>query len=269
MRLRDLAFLLGGAGSAMLVYGSLHEAKRLVLEERTLPLKGWPEHLRGYRIAVLADLHLQGPWSLKQAKRAVALALDQSPDMVVIAGDVVDRWKEGREDLVYEALYPLLLMEGKALAVPGNHDYFYGDADRLAPVFDALNIRFLRNEAWVRDGITWVGIDSAAEDKADPVGAVLQIHEQPAIAIWHEPDLVGSLPYGPLLQISGHSHGGQFRFPGGFTPMHSHLGKLYPEGFYPDAPTPLYVSRGVGVTGPPSRFLCPPEVSLLTLVPGV
>lgn len=269
MRLRDLAFLLGGAGTAMLVYGSLHEAKRLTLEAKTLPLKGWPDRLKGYRIAVLSDLHLQGPWSLRMAQRAVAMALDQEPDMVVLAGDLVDNWKPGREDLVYEALYPLLLMEGSVVAVPGNHDYYRGDAGRLAPVLDALNIRYLRNEAWVHAGVTWVGIDSACMDKADPTEAVLQIHEQPAIAIWHEPDLVGNLPEGCLLQISGHSHGGQFRFPGGFTPMYSHLGKLYPEGFYPDAPTPLYVSRGVGVTGPPSRFMCAPEVSLLKLVPTV
>jgi predicted MPP superfamily phosphohydrolase len=68
--------------------------------------------------------------------------------------------------------------------------------------------------------------------------------------------------------MSGHSHGGQFRFPGGYTPMHTDLGRAHPRGFYPDAPTPLYVSRGIGTTGPPSRFNCPPEVAILTLMPG-
>lgn len=49
--------------------------------------------------------------------------------------------------------------------------------------------------------------------------------------------------------------------------MKTDLGRKYPRGFYPDAPTPLYVSRGVGTTLLPMRFLCPPEVAILTLEP--
>jgi uncharacterized protein len=65
--------------------------------------------------------------------------------------------------------------------------------------------------------------------------------------------------------ISGHTHGGQFRAPWGWAPMKTRNGERYLEGFFPDAPTPLYVSRGIGTTGPPSRLNCPPEVSVLSL----
>ncbi len=67
--------------------------------------------------------------------------------------------------------------------------------------------------------------------------------------------------------IAGHSHGGQFRTPWGWPPMRTENGSRYLEGFFPDARTPLYVSRGVGTTFLPSRLFCPPEVSLLTLTP--
>jgi len=268
MRLRDLAFLAGTAGAAMLTYGVLVESKNLVVERHTLPLPLWPERLRGYRIAVLSDLHIRDPWSLEVAKRAVAIALDESPDMIVLPGDLVAYWKPEMAQMVGDCLEPLLLMEGKVVAVPGNHEYLAGDPSLLAPILSELNIRFLRNETWRADGITWVGIDSAVKAMDRPQDTMLEVRDEPAICLWHEPDAVGRLPSGCALQISGHSHGGQFRFPGGFTPMYTYMGKLYPRGFYPDAPTPLYVSRGVGTTGPPSRFMCPPEVSLLTLEPA-
>ena len=80
--------------------------------------------------------------------------------------------------------------------------------------------------------------------------------------------MVDLLPTGCILQLSGHSHGGQFTFPGGFTPMHTKLGEKYVRGFYPEASTPIYVSKGIGTTFLPSRLNCAPEVSILTLVPA-
>jgi predicted MPP superfamily phosphohydrolase len=267
MRLRDWALLLGTAGVATLAYGALVEAQNLVLERRTLALPNWPERLRGFRIALLTDFHVGSKVSVSLTKRAIAMAIDESPDMVVIAGDFVDKWRPSTPGLLGDCLEALLLMNGNVVAVPGNHDYSGGGPELLSMICDELNIKLLRNEVWRHEGIAWVGVDSAYEAKADPVSAMDSVDSEPAIAIWHEPDLVGFLPKGCSLQLSGHSHGGQFRFPGGFTPMHTDLGKRYPRGFYAGAPTPLYVSRGVGTTLLPSRLLCSPEVSLLTLVP--
>ena len=256
----------GFAGAGMLLYGAVVEADRLVVEERTLALPNWPERLAGFRLAVLADFHLRGPYSLQLAKRAVAAALESDPDMVAIVGDVVGCWDLNSPALIGEALEPLLLMDGRAVAIPGNHDYEHGSPEILRPILNELNIRLLRNEAWQRGEVTWVGLDSAGESRANPWHAMRGV-SGPSICLWHEPDLVEMLPHGCSLMVSGHTHGGQFRFPGGFTPMHTNLGRKYPRGFYPEAPTPLYVSRGIGTTGPPSRFNCPPEVSVLSLVP--
>ena len=265
MRFRDLAFLTGLAGAATLIYGALVESNRLVLERHSLTLSDWPERLNGFRIAVLGDLHIRDKYSVALAKKAVAMALNASPDMVVLVGDLVSYWKPEMPRMLGEVLEPLLLMEGNVVGVPGNHDYSCGPVENLAAILSELNIKLLRNESWRHQGITWVGVDSQNAGQARPVQAMAEVLEKPRIALWHEPDCVDDLPQGCVLQISGHSHGGQFRLPFGVTPMYSENGKRYPQGFYPLASTPLYVTRGVGTTGPPSRFLCPPEVSLLTL----
>ncbi|HEY0868432.1 MAG TPA: metallophosphoesterase [Fimbriimonas sp.] len=268
MRLRNLAFVAGATGAAMAAYGHLVEARRLVVEKRTLALPRWPERLRDFKIAVLSDLHVRNAWTSQLAADAIALALDEEPDMVVLPGDLVDSWHYETPKQIGDLLEPLLLMDGSVVAIPGNHDYIDSETDLLQMILNELNIRFLRNESWRHLGITWVGIDSASAYQADVVKAFHGVHSDPVIALWHEPDLVRRLPRGVALQISGHGHGRQFVFPGGFAPMHTKFGKRYSGGWYPDAPTPLYVSRGIGTTLLPIRFNCPPEVSILKLVPG-
>ncbi len=254
------------AGAAAVARGMLHGADDLRLERRTLRLPGWPERLRAYRIAVLADLHLGGEWSVRRAQRAVALALGASPDFVALVGDYVNLWQPDSARWIGDTLEPLRLMDGAAAAIPGNHDYHRGDPSLLAPILSELNVRLLRNESWSRDGITWVGVDSAIEGAARPEEAMRGV-SGPAVGLWHEPDLVGDLPAGCALMLSGHAHGGQGRLFGRFKPMRTKLGSRYVDGFFPDAPTPLYVSRGVGTTLFPTRVDVPPEVSLLTLEP--
>ncbi len=268
MKLRDWGFLIAGASAAMLTYGALYEANRLVVERHSLRLRGWKRSLNGFKIALLTDLHLRDKYSLELAQKAVAAALDSEPDMVVLGGDLVSYWRPTSEQLLLDALEPLLLMGGNAIAIPGNREYYCGSPDRLKTVLDELNIKLLRNESWHHAGIDWIGIDSANAQQAKPFEALQGVGDGAAIVLWHEPDMVDYLPFEADLMLSGHSHGGQFRFPGGLTPMTSTNGKKYLSGYFPNTKIPLYVSRGIGTTGPPSRFLCPPEVSILTLYQG-
>lgn len=260
------AFGLSALGGAMLVYGSLVESKRLVLEKFDIPVASLPEDLDGFRIAVLGDFHVGNKYSAELAKEAIDLALDQDPDMVCLVGDFVSYWKVESPRLLGEVLEPLLIMDGSVVAVPGNHDYRAGSPEILRIILDELKIKLLRNESWSHKGICWTGIDSFNEGHSNIVKAFDGATDEPNIVLWHEPDLVDLLPSGhAMLQLSGHSHGGQFRFPFGLTPMTSSNGDRYRDGFYPDASTPVFVTRGVGTTGPPSRFLCPPQVAVLTL----
>lgn len=246
----------------MLLYGALVESNRLVLVRRTLRLPLWPAPMNGYRIALLGDFHLRDKYTLRMARRAMLLALEQKPDAIALVGDFVGYWKDESPRLLGEALEPLEEFDGPKIAVPGNHEYWGGAPDLLLPIFQEFGIRLLRNESVVVDGIEWVGLDSLNAGMANT--STLQ-HFNAAVALWHEPDAAACLPRGCALMLSGHSHGGQFVLPGGLVPMTSRNGRQYRRGFYPNAPTPLFVTSGIGTTGPPSRFLCPPEVVVLSL----
>lgn len=265
MKLSRWIWGIAAVSAGMLIYGALVESNNLTLEPRKLRLPNWPRKLNGFKIAVIADLHVRDQWSFALAKRAIAMALATEPDMVVMPGDFVAYISKEALELTAEVLAPLRSFDGKVLASLGNHDLEYRGTAELERILQANGIRVLRNESVELDGIIWVGIDSATEGLDDQQKAMEKAlaSDKPTVVLWHEPDMCDELVPGASLMISGHSHGGQFRFPGGFTPMHTKLGEKYPRGYYPHAPTPLYVSRGVGTTGPPSRFNCAPEVSLL------
>lgn len=315
MNWKPLAWLAGGVSAGMLIYGCLVEAERLVVRRETLRLRGWPKSKDGYRIALMADFHLRDEYTVDLTKRAVQAVLNEEPDVVVIAGDFVGYWKSESPWLIGEALEGLKTMAGRVLAVPGNHDYWAGDASLLQPICQELGIRLLRNQTIKHDAINWIGIDSLNARRADPsalcdlVGSDISsldarrstleskpsplssqpssrstdssalnaqrstlgfqrtaFTSQPSIVIWHEPDAVRFLPDGLCnLMLSGHSHGGQFVFPGSLAPMTTKNGKKYRNGFYSNTAAPLFVTRGIGTTGPPARFLCPPEVVILEL----
>lgn len=255
-------------GAGTLLYGALFETRKLTLERRTLRLRGWPEHLDGYRIALIADTHVRDRETIELTQWAIEMAQAEDPDIVILAGDMIAYWKPRVLEMLEEAYAGLSAFSGRCLAIPGNHDYFAGDPSRLLPVLEPLGVRLLRNEVVHQDGIEWIGIDSEIGGQARPYETILQANPiYPMVVLWHEGDMVDHLPRGPELMLAGHSHGGQFVSPWGWAPTGSYLGRKYLSGFFPRTPVPLYVSRGVATTGPPARLFCRPEVSLLTLRP--
>lgn len=265
-QLTTFSGFVAGISASMLIYGSLVESNRLVVKKHDLQLKDWPNSLSGFKIALISDLHLTNHFTIKPVHQAASIIADLSPNMVVIAGDFVSFWKPESPVYLHQALKPLKQLQGNIVAIPGNHDYLGSHPSQLPLICEELGIKLLRNENWNAKGINWVGIDSICVKRSNPFSAMHQVQNgDPLIALWHEPDLVFWLPKGASLMLSGHTHGGQFIFPGGFAPASTRFGRHYRKGFFPDAPTPLFVTSGIGTTGPPSRFLCPPEVVLLSL----
>jgi len=259
-----LPWLALGAGT--FAYGALVEANRLKAERHTLRIPGWPTHLSGYRIGLIADLHIRDKQTVVLTRAALAWLKDQNPDILIIGGDLVDRNIPYYRHLLKFALQDLSHFAGKSIAIPGNRDHDRGDVQHIRKIVESHNCQFLLNQVHQQDGIEWIGIDSANGGRPSPYQTVEQANpKNPMVVLWHEPDMVEHLPVGPELMLSGHAHGGQFTTPWGWAPMRTRNGKKYLRGFYPNAPTPLYVTRGLATTFLPARLFCPPEVAILTI----
>jgi predicted MPP superfamily phosphohydrolase len=93
--------------------------------------------------------------------------------------------------------------------------------------------------------------------------------DETIVLLAHEPDFADyATRCAVSLQLSGHSHGGQVRFPFLGAPYLPELARKYPWGLRRIGAMALYTNVGIGTIGPPLRWRCPPEVSVLTLCCG-
>jgi predicted MPP superfamily phosphohydrolase len=260
---------LAAASASLLGYGAL-TSDQIRFERRRISLPHWPSSHDGFRIGLIADLHIRPDGeTVRVCREACNWLASEKPDITVIAGDLIAMWKPGVLELLSEALEPLRPVKGHVLAVPGNHDYLMGTPDLMGPFLKERGIRLLRNQAVVRHGVSFIGIDSATSGLAMPYRTIRRAKvDLPTIVLWHESDYADYLPKGLDLMLAGHSHGGQFCAPWGWPPMTALGGSKYLRGLYSQPDVPVYVSRGLGTTGPPSRLFCPAEAAILTLVPG-
>lgn len=262
---------------ATLLYGHFVSAKQLKLQQVQIQLQNWPANLNHIKIALIADLHIKDQKTSIQATRAIQIALQSNPQILIIGGDIIDNTNPKSLQFLRQTLQTIKEEQKQIpiLAILGNHDFNLKSITSPVPAILAeFNITTLQNDACILGGIVWAGIDTATLHLDQPGTTLAKAEElahtnigekMPIITLWHEPDLVDQLPNGSALMLSGHSHGGQFIFPWGWTPMHTDLGRKYPQGYYPNAKTPLYVTRGIGTTGPPARLNCSPEITILTL----
>ena len=243
---------------------------RAVLVTLDVPIPDLPAPLAGLRIGHLSDLHLGSHFRAEQARPALALLQAAAPDLIAMTGDLVDY---RRRDVVPAAQ----LMAGLAAplgvyGVFGNHDHRPGGKRLLAALAEhAPQVRMLVNSACrvpLAGGELWVaGLDSLFQGLADPEAALAAVPPgAPCLFLTHEPDAADYLPRRVTLSLAGHAHGGQIRL-GGRPLILPPLGRQYHSGLNQSASGPIYTSRGVGWTGLPLRFGCPPEVAVLRLVP--
>jgi predicted MPP superfamily phosphohydrolase len=250
-------------------YATAVEPNWLALERADVSLRGLPAALDGFTIVQLSDLHRGPEVTQKDIERAVGLALRQAADLTVLTGDFVSHSADNAVSCA-EALAPLV-DAGEVLACLGNHDH-WTHADTVAGVLAEAGITVLRNTAReVADGLWVAGVDDVWERHADLDKALAGVPSGAALVLLaHEPDYADTAAADGRvgLQISGHSHGGQVRWPLFGPPVLPYLGKKYHAGRYRVGDMWLYVNRGVGLISPAVRFNCRPEVTLLTLREG-
>lgn len=257
-------------GPALLWYGTGLETRKLEIVRVRVSPPRLPQAFDGVTIAQLSDLHL-GPWvDPLSVRAAVDAVLSLKPDTVVLTGDYVSELQSGEADLIVQELSRLSAPLG-VYAVLGNHDH-WTDSQTVAAAIRRAGLGLLcnANTAIERNGVNVyvAGIDDVWEEKADLDTALKGTPRNACVILLaHEPDYADAASADPRLslQLSGHSHGGQVRWPGG-TPIYvSRLGRRYPQGLRQVKDMLLYTNRGIGVVFPPIRFNCRPEVTLFEL----
>jgi hypothetical protein len=232
-------------------------------DERELRLQKWDAD--GFRLALLTDFHVNDAASVAMTQRALRVAIDAKPDVILLGGDFIDYSEDARLQRLPTAFKDLGDAGCPVLAVLGNHEYWTHAPRKVVEAVQKLPLRLLRNEPFDVEGVTIAGIDdgSVRRDRTDFLkpGA----HSRSLVSLFHEPDYVTRMPDHVSLQLSGHSHGGQICLPGGIA-LHTPNGaKKYIAGYYDRAPVPVFVSRGIGTQGVHARVYCRPEVNLLTI----
>ncbi|HEX3353516.1 MAG TPA: metallophosphoesterase [Terriglobales bacterium] len=225
-------------------------------------LPNLPESWRGRVAALVSDIHLGHVRGARFLRRIVTTLTRLQPDIVFIAGDMYD----GTVAKVNELAAPLARLAAPwgAYFVAGNHEEFSDSAK----YFDAVKqsgVRVLHNEKVTVDGLQIVGVhyrDSTNDDRfrAALRGAGVD-RTSASILLTHAPDRVSiTEEEGFSLQLSGHTHGGQF-FP--FTWITSRLYGKFVYGLQRLGNLLVYTSYGAGTWGPPLRLGTSPEIVLL------
>lgn len=248
------------------------EPRWVQITRLTLVIPRLPPAFEGFRLVQLSDLHC-GLVPVADLQAALGMAQNLHPDLFVLTGDyVVDTAAASIFELA-PALAGLQAPQG-VWAVLGNHDYWsdvqvvrQGLAHAGVPLLVNQGVMLTRGAA----NLYLAGVDDGWSGQPDLVGALSACPAHvPALVLWHEPDMADATARDPrvVLQLSGHSHGGQVRLPGLGALVLPRWGRKYAMGLYQVGGMWHYTNRGLGYIWPPVRFNCPPEITELTLSAG-
>ncbi len=266
----------------------------LTVERLQVAIADLPLRLRGLRIIQLSDFHYDGvQLSSEMLEEAIAIANQQSPDLVCLTGDYVTTEPEPAYRLATQ-LKAIRSTYG-TYAVLGNHDLLRSRSKAvITQALTQAGIRVLWNERVypAGPGLVLVGLPDFRSRRFHPEKVLDDLDPQmPRLVLSHNPDSAAVLKRWRVdLQLSGHTHGGQICIPGigplpkviiksmqqlphkvqrrvklvrSFSRILDHW--EWSEGFHRVGQNQLYVNRGLG-TYPPGRLFCPPEITVITLI---
>ena len=251
-------------------YGFYSARKGPTVINQDIYLKNLPESFENFTIAQISDLHV-GP-TIKKAyvEKVVNQISNINPDLIAITGDMVD----GSIDYLRKDLEPLsnVVASFGTYFVTGNHEYYSG-AERWLDETDRMGFTNLVNENKLikinDESIALAGVNDyrahqiIPSHRTNPEKAIKGINnDKIKILLAHQPSSIFKAnEAGYDLQISGHTHGGQF-WP--FT-YPTKKANPYLSGLHDHNGTQIYVNSGTGYWGPPLRLGVTAEITLFKL----
>lgn len=263
-----------GLGTLATALGFAGARRRARVVEVEVPLRNLPAALHGFSIAQISDVHVSTTIRRSYVERIVDAVNALKPDMIALTGDFVDG--PVRELASHTAPLQRLHAPHGVFFVTGNHEYYSG-ANAWTAEFRRLGLRVLLNEHEVieHNGAPLVvaGVTDFSAHHFDPAqrsNPRLALAGAPnnaaaKILLAHQPrSAAAAAQAGFDLQLSGHTHGGQF-WPWN---LFVRLQQPFTAGLYRLNALWVYVSRGTGYWGIPNRFGAPSEITRLRLVPA-
>lgn len=229
-----------------------------------------PGEFDGYKIVQITDIHL-GQWLNKEKLDGVVQIINNlEPDCVVLTGDFLSYQANEYLNQLTDSLSKLQPKD-VTLSVLGNHDHWTNPeavrwALRNAGVINLDNDIYTLKRG--SDKLQIAGVDSitVGYDDIKKVESKLD-YDAPAIMLAHEPDFADTTaklkPF--ILQLSGHSHGGQFELPGIRTPIRGRNFRKYPVDTYQVGDMIQYTNRGIGTNSFWFRINSFYEITRITL----
>ncbi|QKW08759.1 metallophosphoesterase [Streptomyces sp. NA04227] len=242
-------------------YGVLRGPK---VKRVTIPLAKLPRSAHRFRIAVVSDVHLGPILGRGFSRRVVDTINSTQPDLIAVVGDLVD----GNVEDLRPAAAPLRDLRARhgAYFVTGNHEYFSG-AEQWVEHVRELGLHPLENARVEIDAFDLAGVnDVQGESEGQGPDFVKALGDRDrsraAVLLAHQPVVIhDAVRHGVDLQLSGHTHGGQL-FPGNII---AGLANPTLAGLERYGDTQLYVSRGAGAWGPPTRVGAPSDITVVEL----
>ena len=214
-------------------------------------------------VVLASDLHLGYHNRRSELARWIKLFKAENPDLVLIAGDLLDGSARPAFEGNYAAEFQML--DAPVFAVMGNHEY-YGGLEGSGRFFDDADIKLLRDStAWFR-GVCIVGRDDRTNPSRESLSDILdkESHSAFTILLDHQPyHLEEAEAAGIDFQFSGHTHRGQV------WPLSWVTDAIYEKswGRHQRGSTRYYVSSGLGIWGPKIRIGTRSEYLVLHIVP--
>ncbi len=234
-----------------------------------LAAPGLPPRLAGFRFTHLSDLHC-GHVDSRLDRLADAVNAEE-PEAVCITGDFINRSR--KLDPILHLVSRLRTRYGIWVTMGNWERNWRLDEDAIRYALAAKGATLLNNEAVPAipgdESLYVVGLDDPFFGEADLDAALHGLPER-AVKVMlshHMASAFDAAKRGVLLSLTGHTHGGQFNLP--FVPKMwlQRMEREHVAGLFDLGGGYLFVSRGLGTTGPHMRIRCESEIATFSLWP--